>query len=41
MSPGALGHVLKDAAGDELVPAVHAALGGRRFVSAALSGRTE
>jgi len=35
---GALGYVLKDAAGDELVLAVRAALGGERFVSSALSG---
>jgi DNA-binding NarL/FixJ family response regulator len=32
-----LGYVLKDAAGEELVPAVHAALGGDRYVSRALS----
>jgi DNA-binding NarL/FixJ family response regulator len=36
MAAGALGYVLKDAAGDELVAAVHAALGGRRYVSRAL-----
>jgi DNA-binding NarL/FixJ family response regulator len=36
---GALGYVLKDAAGDELVPAVRAALGGERFVSSALTGK--
>jgi DNA-binding NarL/FixJ family response regulator len=36
LAAGALGYVLKDAAGDELVPAVHAALGGRRYVSRAL-----
>ena len=35
---GALGYVLKDAAGDDLVAAVHAALGGQRFVSSALGG---
>ena len=39
LAAGALGYVLKDAAGDELVPAVHAALGGERFVSRALGGR--
>lgn len=39
LAAGALGYVLKDAAGDELVPAVHAALGGQRFVSRALGGR--
>lgn len=33
---GALGYVLKDTAGDELVPAVHAALDGQRYVSRAL-----
>ena len=36
---GALGYVLKDAAGDELVPAVRAALDGERFVSSALAGK--
>jgi DNA-binding NarL/FixJ family response regulator len=36
MATGALGYVLKDAAGDELVPAVHAALAGNRYVSRAL-----
>jgi DNA-binding NarL/FixJ family response regulator len=40
LAAGALGYVLKDAAGDELVPAVRAALGGRRFVSSALGGGT-
>jgi DNA-binding NarL/FixJ family response regulator len=33
---GALGYVLKDTAGDELLCAVHAALEGRRYVSRAL-----
>ncbi len=33
LAAGALGYVLKDTAGDELVPAVHAALGGRQYVS--------
>ena len=37
LAAGALGYVLKDTAGDELVPAVHAALGGRRYVSRALA----
>ena len=37
LAAGALGYVLKDAAGEELVPAVHAALGGDRYVSRALS----
>lgn len=36
LDAGALGYVLKDAAGDELVPAVRAALGGRRYVSRSL-----
>ena len=39
LAAGALGYVLKDAAGEELVPAVRAALDGERFVSGALSGR--
>jgi DNA-binding NarL/FixJ family response regulator len=39
LATGALGYVLKDAAGDELVPAVEAALAGQRFVSGALTGR--
>jgi DNA-binding NarL/FixJ family response regulator len=34
---GALGYVLKDAAGDDLVAAVHAALAGEHYVSRALS----
>ena len=33
LAAGALGYVLKDEAGDELVPAVHAALEGHRYVS--------
>jgi DNA-binding NarL/FixJ family response regulator len=36
---GALGYVLKGSAGDELVPAIHAALIGERFVSRSLGGR--
>jgi DNA-binding NarL/FixJ family response regulator len=36
LAAGALGYVLKDAAGDELVPAIHAALGGKCYVSRAL-----
>jgi DNA-binding NarL/FixJ family response regulator len=32
LAAGALGYVLKDTAGDELVPAVRAALGGHRYV---------
>ena len=41
LAAGALGYVLKDAAGDELVAAVRAALGGERFVSGALAARTK
>lgn len=37
LAAGALGYVLKDAAGDELVPAVRAAIAGERFVSMALA----
>jgi len=37
LAAGALGYVLKDTAGDDLVAAVHAALDGRRYVSSALS----
>ena len=37
MSVGALGYVLKETAGRELVPAVRAALAGERYVSRALS----
>jgi DNA-binding NarL/FixJ family response regulator len=39
LTAGALGYVLKGSAGDELVPAIHAALIGERFVSRALGGR--
>jgi len=39
LAAGALGYVLKDAAGDELVDAVHAALEGHRFVGSALDDR--
>jgi DNA-binding NarL/FixJ family response regulator len=39
LAAGALGYVLKDAAGDELVAAVQAALAGQRFVSGALTPR--
>jgi DNA-binding NarL/FixJ family response regulator len=39
LAAGALGYVLKDTAGDELVPAVHAALGGRQYVSRELGER--
>ena len=37
LGAGALGYVLKDTAGDDLVAAVHAALRGQRFVSSELS----
>ena len=33
LEAGALGYVLKDSAGDELVAAIHAALSGRQYVS--------
>ena len=36
LAAGALGYVLKDSAGDELVTAVYAALNGEQFVSRAL-----
>jgi DNA-binding NarL/FixJ family response regulator len=36
LSVGALGYVLKATAGDDLIPAVHAALRGERHVSCAL-----
>jgi DNA-binding NarL/FixJ family response regulator len=36
LAAGALGYVLKDSAGDELVAAVHAALGGHRYIGSAL-----
>jgi DNA-binding NarL/FixJ family response regulator len=36
LATGALGYVLKAEAGDELVPAVHAALSGDHYVSRAL-----
>ena len=39
LAAGALGYVLKDTAGDELVAAVHAALGGHQFVSRELGVR--
>ena len=38
LAAGALGYVLKDSAGDELVAAVHAALRGERYVSGVLGG---
>jgi DNA-binding NarL/FixJ family response regulator len=39
LAAGALGYVLKDTAGDELVPAVHAALAGHQYVSREFGGR--
>ena len=41
LAAGALGYVLKDAAGDELVAAVQAALGDERYVSRALRPRED
>lgn len=41
LAAGALGYLLKDTAGDELIAAVHAALAGRRYVSWSLSGWEE
>ena len=38
LAAGALGYVLKDSAGDDLVAAVRAALDGRRYVSPSLHG---
>jgi DNA-binding NarL/FixJ family response regulator len=38
LAAGALGYILKDTAGDELIPAVRAALGGREYVSRELGG---
>ena len=38
LESGALGYVLKDAAGDDLVAAIRAALSGRQFVSRELRG---
>jgi DNA-binding NarL/FixJ family response regulator len=39
LAAGALGYVLKDTAGDELVPAVRAALAGRQYLSRELDVR--
>jgi len=36
LATGALGYVLKWSAGDELIPAIHAALNGKRHIGAAL-----
>ena len=38
LAAGALGYILKDTAGDELIPAVRAALGGHEYVSRELDG---
>ncbi len=38
LAAGALGYILKDTAGDELLPAVRAALGGRQYVSREIDG---
>ena len=38
LESGALGYVLKDAAGDDLVAAIRAALSGRQYVSSELRG---
>jgi DNA-binding NarL/FixJ family response regulator len=39
LAAGALGYVLKDTAGDELVPAVRAALAGRQYIGRELETR--
>ncbi len=41
LATGALGYVLKIAAGEELVPAVHAALDGQRYISRDLAVRSD
>ena len=38
LAAGALGYILKDTAGDELIPAVRAALSGHLYVSRELGG---
>jgi DNA-binding NarL/FixJ family response regulator len=38
LAAGALGYILKDAAGDELIPAVRAALSGDQYVSHEIEG---
>ena len=38
LAAGALGYILKDTAGDELIAAVRAALGGQQYVSRELDG---
>ena len=39
LAAGALGYVLKDTAGDELIPAIHAALAGSQYLSRELGVR--
>ena len=39
LEAGALGYVLKDAAGDDLVAAIRAALSGQHYISRELRGR--
>jgi DNA-binding NarL/FixJ family response regulator len=39
LAAGALGYVLKDTAGDELIPAIHAALAGHQYLSRELGVR--
>jgi len=41
LEAGALGYVLKDAAGDDMVAAIRAALGGRQYVSREIRGGEE
>ena len=38
LAAGALGYILKDTAGDELIPAVRAALGGDQYISHEIDG---
>jgi DNA-binding NarL/FixJ family response regulator len=40
LATGALGYVLKLTAGEELVPAIHAALQGQQHISPSIGGRT-
>ena len=40
LATGALGYVLKLTTGEELVPAIHAALRGQQHVSPLIGGRT-
>lgn len=41
LTAGGNGYVLKSSAGDELVPAIHAVLDGRTFVSASIAKKVE